>query len=342
MARSARLGWLVVLGSCCLSVGCLFHRPAEWGVPPEQTVEGPPAEQKPPPTAQRPIQSDYQVRPVLPVARLSASVDPPVERVKLEIKPAPSLRERPSAEPLPLPEGEAIRALRGTLDKQTPQAQRLFQQSGKDDRERFLALLEDRERLRGLLEKLSPEQAARIEKQLDELSQQLRQLKPPELKLGEVCFCRTIENFGRYERLPVHHAFEAGSDDQPGERVQVYVEVRNFTSTRQQDHYETRLNSSLEVFALPLPRDEKQPGPARPVMRMDLGTCTDTSQTPRQDYFLNFQFHIPARLQEGLYTLRITVKDMGPPPGQKPTTRMAQRTLDFRVRAPGTGQPAGR
>ena len=57
------------------------------------------------------------------------------------------------------------------------------------------------------------------------------------------------------------------------------------------------------------------PEPGR--LTMNLDPCIDRSQSPRQDYFLNFQFHVPAGLPPGLYTLLVTVKDVTPAaPGQ--------------------------
>jgi hypothetical protein len=64
-------------------------------------------------------------------------------------------------------------------------------------------------------------------------------------------------------------------------------------------------------------------------------TAVDLSQTPRQDYFLNFQFHVPAKLEPGLYVLRVTVEDVTPAAGANRAERTAERTLDFRVGPPG-------
>lgn len=334
MGRSA---WLGVLGACCLSVGCLFHRAGETVPPPDPPPEVQPPPEPAPPPVERPIQSTYQVHPVQPVARLSASVEPPVERVNLEVKPAgppvvPAVVKAPV--PIqPLPDEPVVAAMRCALRKQPQQARKLLEKYDPADREALLALCQLAVQAGGgALDRLAPQEAAQLLEKLGPLAQRLRARAP--LALGEVCFCRRIESFGQYVPLPVGHAFQAGSDGQPGECVQVYVEVRNFRSVRRQDHYETVLNSSLEIIDHSLELREEQ---RRRVVCMDLGTCTDTSRTPRQDYFLNFQFHVPARLPPGLYTLRVTVKDVTPAEaGPERPARVAQRSLDFRVNPPGT------
>ena len=81
--------------------------------------------------------------------------------------------------------------------------------------------------------------------------------------------------------------------------------------------------------------------------RMPIATTIDTSQTPRQDYFLNFQFHVRAGMPPGLYTLVITVKDEGPPgtagagADAPASPRQARASLDFRVCPPDTRPSPG-
>ena len=62
------------------------------------------------------------------------------------------------------------------------------------------------------------------------------------------------------------------------------------------------------------------------------------SRTPRQDYFLNFQFHVPAKLKAGRYTLKVTVTDVTPQSsGSKKAAsdNESWKSLDFRVCPPG-------
>jgi hypothetical protein len=351
MGQAGWLRWLTALGSCWLMGGCLFHRPGDFGPLPDlPDANAQLVQQERQAVVTRP-RSDYGERPPpppppppqpAPVARLSGAAVPPLERVTLQVGPAPVSapppKELPIALPATTPAVPVVAALSCALQQNPQKARQLLDRPDRPDREQLLALLQlaagigERD-----VEQMSPEEVAAALDRLRALARQLRRRAP--LTLDKVCFCRRIESFGQYEPLsPLpshdHCEFQAGSDGQPGERVQVYVEVRNFTSMHVQDHYETRLNSWLEILDYPLDKPRVD-GQGRQVVLMKLGTCIDVSQTPRQDYFLNFLFHVPARLPPGLYTLRVTVKDEAPTAaGQKP--RLARRSLDFRVCPPGS------
>ena len=336
MDSSAWLRWLTALGCCWLTTGCLFHRSGDAERLPEVVGEPRSVEQEGPPAV--PPLSDYALRPPpapppppdpRPLVRSSGAIDPPRPRAEVKIGPSP----------------EPARVIPATLTR--PQTDRPVVAA--------LRVMEEHpEQARQLLAALSPEEAVEASKYLCELAEELKKRMPPRLTFGKVCFCRRIESFGQYEPLPLqagqnHPEFQAGSDGRPGDRIQVYVEVRNFNSREvHPGHFETRLNSSLEIRSPEGPTEtsgprQHQAGRARPGSQrvlMNLGTCVDTSQTRRQDYFLNFQFHVPARLPPGLYTLWVTVKDEAPlGPGQKP--RLAERSLDFRVCPPGPTRSEG-
>src|SRR5262249_52050731 len=153
----------------------------------------------------------------------------------------------------------------------------LLEKYDKNDRELLLALVHLAAGLgAGELGRLGPEEVSAALARLDELAARLRRKAP--LTLDKVCFCRKIEGFGRYEPVPATHEFQAGSGGRPGERVQVYAEVGNFSSRPDAGQHETVLQSALEIH------DAWR----RVVVAMDLGRCVDRSQTPRRDYFLNF------------------------------------------------------
>ena len=115
------------------------------------------------------------------------------------------------------------------------------------------------------------------------------------LALDQVCFCRKVKDFGHYDPWPDNHVFQAGTADQHGERMQVYVEVRNFASRLNGPLYEISLGGVVEV------RDTDN----KLISRLDFPARVDRSQTPRGDYILNFQFYLPAPLPEGRYTLNV-------------------------------------
>ncbi len=323
MAGSVRLRWLAALGSCWLLVGCLLHRPGEAPAP----FDPPPGPALP--AVERPAPPQPVVRPVV---RSAAATDP---LVKLEVGPAPpaaSPREQPAKPPAP-GQQTTVAILHRAVEKSPQKASQVLdraERAGLSPLQTLLALnagIGERE-----LAQLSPEQATDVLNRLHDLAGRLKERAS--LQLGQVCFCRRIESFGQYEPLGSGGKdlpeFQAGSDGRPGERVQVYVEVLNCVPVKRQGQYETRLNSTLEIEEVVLQRKEGDERRKR-VVFMNLGTCVDVSQSPRQDYFLNFQFHVPPRMPPGLYTLRVTVKDETP--GQK-QARVARRSLDFRVCSP--------
>ena len=147
------------------------------------------------------------------------------------------------------------------------------------------------------------------------------------LTLNKICFTRNIESYGVYEPLTTSGespVFQSGLDGRPGDRVQVYLEVRNFHSRQGGACWETALSSKLEISNVDHPGDGEvlMRRPARP----------DRSLSARQDYFLNIQFHIPPKLPPGRYRLRITVSDEIA--AANGTKREDARTLNFRVEPP--------
>jgi hypothetical protein len=337
--RQAWLGSTTAWSACFFVAGCLFHHAGESDssinrgelqAATNDTRAEPPEMDVPPPEPH--LLSNYHL---LPVAR-SASLDPPLEAIHLDIRPrldgssTPQSESNvrtvsantPPADP-PKQDSPLVAALRCALEKHPRKAQALLQRYDVRDRELLLALLSLTAGLgEGELAKLPPEEVERTLDQLQGLTQHLRKRAP--MSLGTVCFCERIENFGQFIPMPVHFQFQAGEDGHAGERVQVYAEVRNFNSILRKGQYETRLYTSLSIL------DEK--GREMVSRNLEPWPCIDRSHTPRQDYFLNLQFHVFPRLPPGLYTLWVTVKDGTPNgPGQPNGPRVARRSLDFRV-----------
>jgi hypothetical protein len=354
MSRSWILRWNCALALGFLS-GCLFHS-TRTAPPPDPVIDAPPSQTNPSPAPEDDpaIKSNYAVRPRSAAPGVSGA---PEERAHLEVKPAIPAAPTPPSEggPAPLPTPAAgpseaagapstrsaesappadsllVTALRRALEKHPQEAAQLLEHYDKPNRELLLALVRLTAGLGdGDLNQLSPQELAGTLEQLQALSAALCRKVP--LKLDRLCFCRKIESFGQYDPLPAEHAFRAGVGDRPGERVQVYAEVRNFSSVHRNGAYETRLSSTLEI------KDLQQ----RKVVCLSPETVTDRSQSPRQDYFLNFQFHVPARLPPGSYTLWVTVKDVTAAPGSQnqeaSEARVAASSLDFRVTAPPAGK----
>ncbi len=325
-----RRDWLGALGGAagaCLLAGCLggaadraVRRDFAGPVPDAAQAAGPPEGQ-----------STYHAHLLASDTRGGKTPEEVLARVRLDVKapeppPPPPPEVQPASAPalpppLPLaprpPEAPLVAALRCVLEKHPAEALPLLQRYDKTDQDLLLALLPLAARIgEGELERISPEEMAAILDQLHALTLALRPRAA--LTLDKMCFCRQINNFGQYEPLPPDHPFRAGGGDRLGERVQVYVEVKNFTSRLCGPVYETALSSKLEIFDA-----QKQQvciwNRPREVVR---------SQSPWEDYYINFLFNLP-RLPQGLYTLRVTVRDEASPPGRAP--REASGSLDFQV-----------
>ena len=320
----ACIGWLLPAGCLSREDGPRriwirqFDEPAQTSqsIPAPDAVPAPgnplPAPPVPPPD----LSSDYKPRAVSPASQTSMSLDPGLARPRVEVKPASH------SEP-PRPDAPLVAALRCALEKHPDEARKLLDKYDKADRELLLALLQltagvgQRE-----LERFGPDEVAAAERHLGALLTRFRSKAP--LALENVCFCRSIEGFGRFERVSSRREFQVGCDGRPGERVQVYAEVRNFRSRLVGDQYETILESKLEI------RDAER----KKVVSLDLGRSADRSYSPRQDYFLNFQLHVPPKLPPGLYTLWVTVRDVTGE-AQAGKGRQASCSLDFKACPPG-------
>lgn len=323
--RLAKLGGLAGLCAVALS-GCLLRdsEPKQIWIQPHNQADiqpaTPPVTEATPPQDPMPVvPSDYHQQPPSPApTQTSMSLDPAVTPVSLEIKPITELPPPPRRDP-PL-----VAALRCALEQNPDEARQLLEKYNKNDRELLLNLLQVTARLSDKAPReLPPEEIAATLHQLSHLTTRFQQLAP--LTLDHVAFCKTIEGFGRYQPLPPRYEFQAGYDGRPGERVQVYAEVRHFASKHVGGVYETVLESKLEI------RDAQ----GQKVVMQNLGRCTDRSHSPRRDHFLNFQLHVPPKLPPGrLYTLWLTVKDVTEV--ERPGAREAVCSLDFLVCAPGS------
>lgn len=341
MARTLWLRWMTALcGS--LVVGCLYHRATE-------EVQIPPATESvcttaalppivppappPSPSAPAPAASPYAQAPSAAITPAPAPAIQTAHHAEVTMGPSisgPTERQANAQEPpapIPAPLDPLVAVVAAILKDNPEEALRALGEYDQNDRELLLTLVRLAVGINKKdLERLSADEAAGTLERLRQLTTQLRQRAP--LSLDKVCFCKTIEGFGQYQARPSSQAFRAGSEGQPGERIQVYAEVRNFGCVAKQGQYETRLSSSLSIL------DEH----GQTVTTMTPETSVDVSQTPRQDYFLNFQFHVPAILKAGrVYVLKVAVEDVTTPPGTKKTARTAETTLDFRVCPPPPG-----
>jgi hypothetical protein len=247
----------------------------------------------------------------------------------------PRLGPAVSEAPIPPPENKPVQANRVDSTQKEPLLQALLcvlknhpgealdhlRSYDAPTQDFFIRLLPAMARLtQKSLDQMTPEEVAVLQDQLEGMLESLR--PRAELIINRMCFCEWIKGYGSYKPLPEGHLFHAGTQERPGELVQVYVELRNLTSDRRGAYHETRLSSTVEISD---PRD-----PSRGVLwRYRFEDNKQPLQTLARlpDYFKKYNFYVPAHIPPGVYTLTIQVQDetrSGKP-------RLARKSLEFRV-----------
>jgi hypothetical protein len=234
-------------------------------------------------------------------------------------------------EPVTPPEAPVVAALRALLEKRPAEALECLKEYDKASQDILLCLLPLAVRLtEGGLQQPRPAELATLLEQLRMLERPLAERSA--LTIDKMCLCRKIESYGVYDKIPDDGAFAAGVGEQAGDLVQVYVELGNFACKQQGSTFETCLASTLEI------RDYR----GNLIWRRDFQAQPDRSRSPRHDYFINYRFCVPPRVPPGSYVLWVQVKDLTGQPGKDaPDFRTARRSLDFRVRANGSGPWGG-
>jgi hypothetical protein len=287
-------------------------------VPPVDPVPPPP---DPPPSREVTQSSPYRTQtisrpspPVLAPAALPNPEPPPRPLAPAPIRPA-VLREPESPPTTALPsepvilrktprDPAVVEALRCLLDKRPHDAVTPLEKLDKPTQDLLLRLLP-------LVARLS--EGTQNTNDTEELEEVIRLLRARStLELDRICFCRRIDKFGQYEPLPNDYRFK------PGEMVQVYVELQNFSIHEEQGMYETRLASSVEI----------QDAQNQTVWRQDFKDRDrpDRSRSPRHDYFNSYRFCIPENLPPGTYRLVVRIADV-----HLPERKPAERTLPLEV-----------
>jgi hypothetical protein len=256
------------------------------------------------------------LQPPLPDASsLEPPNPPPFEPGPMPGEPVVAAKP-PSLTPEPL-----VEALRCILEDRANEALEHLKGYDPATQELFLRLLPPMALLsHKKLDQLTPPEVASLHEQLESLVVALR--PRAELAIGKMCFCEWIRSYGVYKPIEENHAFQAGTPGQPGELVQLYVELHNFRSERRDAYHETRLASSVELF--------DQNGEKVWSYRFDDRKQPLRSLSPLHDFFNNYSFHLPRDVRPGQYTLTVQVVDETIP--EQP--RSAKKSLSMTVRAP--------
>jgi len=219
------------------------------------------------------------------------------------------------------PPAPLVDALRCLMDRHYAEAVGALRAYDRENQEVLLLLLPLAAHLaEGKLDNGNAQDMAFYTEQLSNMLVSLRSRAA--LVIDKICFCRDIQGFGMYHPLsdnPIYH---------PGDRVDVYVEVRNFTSTKQAGAngdpvFVTRLETSAEIVARETKAKVWPAGHDRFLFQRD---GPDVCQTLRHDYFDHCYFTLPETIRAGSYTLLLQVEDL-------PSKRVVRGSLDFSVRS---------
>lgn len=263
------------------------------------------------------------------VEKSSEPVEMRIQSSEPSPKPPDDPPEQPKDKPSPSlsrPDAPAVQVLRALLDHHPEEEiHEHLKSCDPVTRESMLVLLNSVARLQqdGGVERLSPHDLAVWTDRLSSLIASLQ--GRAQLNLEQMCFCSHIENFGDYTPLPPESIVF-----QPGESAHIYVQVRNISFRPLQDKFATRLKARVEIY------DENSQD-KKPTITWKSRLREDVRTSPCQDYYISFRYQVPQTCPAGLYTMRIFIEDWtdaAPDAEEVPKSRVAQRTLDFRVGGP--------
>lgn len=251
---------------------------------------------------------------------IGSAVEEPEEPAPPAPEPRATLAAPARSEPRPPPLVEALRCM---LEEHPQEALKHLQAYDPQTQEIFLKFLPTMTLFaKKRLSDLAPQEVAVLNEHLYGMLTELTPLT--ELAIDRLCFCKEVKGFANYQALPADYAFLAGSADRPGESgelVQLYFEVRNFSSEPRDGIFETRLVSSVEI------RDSR--GTVRRRLAPPGAPQSLLNSTRVHDYHDSYLFHVPPELEPGTYELTLQVIDQTAPNSQ----RVARKSIEFRVSA---------
>jgi len=336
---------LLMLGLCTCATACSHTASVREEMRPEQSVVGSP------PIAPQPTLNPQTLTVQQPAPNLAAAPQPPAamepdpayKQVSYSKNgqgalaaapptpvPAQSLRPVETATTMPVPvpekasppaeEAPVLAALRAYLNGRPAEALAALRPYDKTSQELLILLLPLIARAsEGGFQSGKPAEYSYVVQQLERVADRLR--PRAELTIEKMCFCSKFQSFGIYLPILESPRFEAG------ERVNLYVELKNFTSKWEENRYKIYHKSTLTFLDFDGKPVTFTDSKGRSVSRLPiLEEQPDPSRSLRHDFAYYYGFQIP-HLLPNYYTLVLQVSDV-------PTGRSAERTLDFQVRHP--------
>lgn len=214
---------------------------------------------------------------------------------------------------------DLVRALDELLKQHPEEALRLLEGYSPGRREILMRLMAAVDQLHTDKEaQLDPEGVKILSDQLEGILVSLRPRS--RLLIDRMSLCRCVKAYGSYTPMQADHVYRAATASVPGEKVLLYVQLRNLCSDKRNDVYQTILSSKARIH-------NKETG--KEVWSKNFGDHRQPmfSETIRNDYFVNYSFPVPI-IPPGQYTLTIEVSDVTRPD----SVRTARESVDLRVR----------
>jgi hypothetical protein len=258
---------------------------------------------------------------VLPPRELPPPADPGLMQQPMDADNPPRVVNQ-SPIPPPPPEQPLVNALYYLLHKQSAEALNCLQRFDHSNQDLYMGLLSALAVLNDKgVDQLGPGEIAALQEQLQGLLASLR--KRAELVIDKMVLCERIESYGQYLAVRDGHAFQAGTQRQAGDLVQVYIELRNIACEQRGGYFVTALNGTMTIHdAQGTPVWSYNYRKREPLLR---------SLMPRSDCFRAYDFFVPA-MPPGKYTLTIDIVDE-----TYQLHRTARKSVEFLV-APPAGQ----
>ncbi len=123
-----------------------------------------------------------------------------------------------------------------------------------------------------------------------------------------LAFCKEVTSFGVYKKFPKYE-FKAGDE------VLLYCEIENLKAESTDRGYHTAVKSSYQILDS---RGER-------IAEQDFPVSDDICTSPRRDFFIPYFVWLPKHINDGTYTLQLTIEDMQ-------TKKIGQSAIQFAVK----------
>ncbi len=163
-----------------------------------------------------------------------------------------------------------------------------------------LALLMDHERM--------PSSRQRAAAALQQIGTAIAKLSEScTLRLKNLAFCIEVNSYGVFREF-------AKDVFKPGQEIQIYVEVENFSVEESLQGYETSFAGSYHIFD----------AMGRPVFDHSFPASSEVCRNRRRDLFVRYRVWLPKQLYPGRHTLELQIEDVK-------GRRFGQATREFTI-----------